>query len=356
MDIAILPRSRDNFIHMLVFIDVFSGFVMLRAIPHDSAEAVAVALLDVISIIGPPRIIQSDRGREFVNAALASLKRCLGIEHRLASSYHPQTDGKVERAISSTKSILFKMLRGSFDHWPLFLPFVQLSYNARISRRTGSSPYVLFFGRPLNGFRDFSTEGAPTVDLDNWKEHQRRLLSIVYPSIALKAANMSQKMQQDFERRRSHSLIPDLSPGTVVTIKDSAYLKDKPRPSHMPKYDGKRYAVVRQTQLGTYILRDMQGNLLDRRVPIDQMKLVRGWRASDRHPGDVYEVEKILDHHFHDPTHTMYYLVKWKGYEELTWEPRHNIIDTHLIRTYNKYHARQSQPRPPPLIPFTPPP
>jgi transposase InsO family protein len=354
MDFAYLPRSRDNYRHLLVITDVFSGFVILRALAHDSAESVATTLLDVISLIGPPRILQSDRGSEFVNAVIDSFSRLTGIERRLASAYHPQTEGKVERAISSVKSIIYKMLKGSFEHWPLFVPFVQLSYNARISRSTGSSPFVLFFGRPLNELRNFSTAGAPPVDLNSWKEHQRRLLSVVYPSIALKAAHMSKQMQQAFERRRSHSLIPNLSPGTVVTLKDPAYLKDRPRPSHMPKYDGNRYVVVKQTQLGTYVLRDLQGNVLDRRVPIDQMKLVRGWRESDRHEGDVYDVERLLDHH-HDTTTDMdYYLVKWKGYDQASWEPKPNILDTRLMDNYHKYRKTHPHYKSKLWFPFVP--
>jgi transposase InsO family protein len=348
MDIAHLPTSRDNYSHLLVFIDVFSGFVILRAIEHESAECVARALLDVIGLIGPPRILQSDQGSSFVNAVINTLTRLTGINHRIASAYHPQTDGKVERAISSTKSLISKMLEGSFDHWPLFLPFVQLSFNNRISSTTGSSPHVLFFGRPMNEFRDYSTEGTPTINLNDWQEHQRRLLSVVYPAIALRAANMAKHRQDEFARLRAATLLPNLTPGTVVTLKDPEFLKGKVRPSHIPKYDGKRYIVVRQTTNGAYILKDSEGNVLDRRVPIDQMKLIRAWRESVDSQGDVYEVERILDHRFDEDDHTTYYLIKWKGYPDPTWEPYANINDRRLITNYfkhrNKNAEQQAQP------------
>jgi hypothetical protein len=162
---------------------------------------------------------------------------------------------------------------------------------------------------------------------------------------------MREKMQQEFKRRRDHSLIPALSPGTVVTLKDSSFLKGQLRPSHMPKYDGQRYVIVRQTQLGTYVVRDMQGNVLDRRIPIDQMKLVRGWRASDVHEGDVYEVERLLDHH-KDSAGITHYLVKWKGYDTPAWEPQHNILDTSLIANYHKYRKKFPHRRAHNWIPF----
>ena len=340
MDVAHLPRSRDNYTNLIVFIDVFTGFVILRPLLHESSESVARALLDVISLIGPPRILQSDQGRPFVSAVIDTLTRLTGIDRRIVSAYHPQADGKVERAISSTKSIICKMLQGSFDHWPLFLPFVQMAFNNRISRVTGSSPHVLFFGRPMNEFRDYSTEGAPVIDLENWKEHQRKLLSIVYPSIALRAANMTKKRQEEFARLRAHTLMPTLPVGTVVTLKDPHFLKGRIRPTHVAKYDGKRYTIVRQTINGTYVLQDSEGNVLDRRVPIDQLKLVRAWRESPDSEGDIYEVEKITDHRFDADENQTYYLIKWKGYAKPTWEPYANISDKRMVTNYMKHINR----------------
>ena len=289
-------RSKDNYEHCLVVVDVFTGFVILRALEHTGADLIARTLFDIMSLLGPPRILQHDRGSNFVCDIMDSFTRMLGIEQRVTSPYHPQADGKVERVIRSTKDIINKMLNGCYDHWPLFLPFVQLSYNARIHRLTGSSPFVLFFGRPLNEFRDYSKEQAPPIDLNKWQLEQHRLLSVIYPAIAQRVAHMDEKTQKYYADLRGDNLIPHLSPGTVVTLKDPQFLKGKTRPKHMPKYLDKRYVVEKCTPHGTYILRDMDGKLLDRRVAIDQIKPLRAWRTSSQHKGDVYEVERILNH------------------------------------------------------------
>jgi transposase InsO family protein len=258
IDLAKFPRSRDGFCHCLVIVDMFTGFIILRALEHESAEAVARALWETICLIGPPRYLQHDRGSHFVNALIATMCRLSGVERLITSPYHPQADGKVERVIGDVKLIISKMLHGSFAHWPLFLPMVQLSYNARISRITGSSPYVLFYGRPLNEFRDFSKEGAPVVDLNAWQQHQKQMLSVIYPAIALRATRMSDKMREDFAKRRAHVLLPDLIPGTVVTIKDPRFLKGKVRPTTSPKYTGQKFIVVKRATQGCYILRDLE--------------------------------------------------------------------------------------------------
>ena len=60
---------------------------------------------------------------------------------------------------------------------------------------------------------------------------------------------------------------------------------------------------------------------------------------------DEYEVEGIVGHHLSDPrTHppelglkpVMLYYVKWKGYDELTWEPVTSFEDMSMVQAYNK--------------------
>ena len=58
------------------------------------------------------KIIQSDNGPEFVNDVIRALVRITGIDHRLISPYNPRADGKVERVIGSTMSIIKKLLHG----------------------------------------------------------------------------------------------------------------------------------------------------------------------------------------------------------------------------------------------------
>ena len=49
--------------------------------------------------------------------------------------------------------------------------------------------------------------------------------------------------------------------------------------------------------------------------------------TNEEDDGD-YEVERLLDHHWDPRTKSYYYLVKWKGYNELfesRWEPRAHL-------------------------------
>ena len=76
-------------------IDVFTGFLMLQALKNQEARTVAAALWEICSIIGPPKVIQSANGPQFISGTIRALTRLLGVEHRFISEYNPLADGKV---------------------------------------------------------------------------------------------------------------------------------------------------------------------------------------------------------------------------------------------------------------------
>ena len=57
-----LPASLDGYTALLVIIDVFTGFVLLRPLETNSAEMVARKLWKIFCTFGLPKIIQSDNG------------------------------------------------------------------------------------------------------------------------------------------------------------------------------------------------------------------------------------------------------------------------------------------------------
>ena len=107
--------------------------LMLSALPSKNAEMIAEKLWQLICVFGPPKIIQSDEGSEFVNAIIHVLLHHEGIKHIKITAYHPQADGKVERMNGTVRLMINKMVRGLHVHWPLYLSFVQLSVNTKIS-------------------------------------------------------------------------------------------------------------------------------------------------------------------------------------------------------------------------------
>jgi hypothetical protein len=82
------------------------------------------------------------------------------------------------------------------------------------------------------------------------------------------------------------------------------------------------------------VLRDHTGDIFDRHVPADQLKLVSKQARSVDEQDDVYEVKKIIDHRGEPGSYE--YLVDWVGYDadDRTWVKDSSFLDHEVIRRY----------------------
>jgi len=320
-----LPPSPDGHQTLLVIIDVFTGFVILRSLKDHEAETVARKLWKVFCLMGFPKILQSDNGGEFVNDVLRAIVKISGIDHRLISAYNPRADGKVERAVGSTTMIIKKLLHGVNENWPIFVPFAQVAFNQKISSLTNSSPFSLMFGRTLNDLTNYnSVDVNNTLSLQEWHEHQEKIISLIYPALSTRIRGVKDKMLKRLYHTR-RQLLPNAIPtGSTVMLVDP-----KRDNKFEPKYLGP-YTIVRRAQNGGYVLKDATGDILHRHVPPDQLKLVD--RSGNYLADNIYTVNKIVDHRGNPGNYE--FLVDWKGYKEQTWEPESNILDYDVVKQY----------------------
>ena len=334
-----LPQSPDGYTALLVIIDVFTGYVVLRPMRTTSAEAVARKLWKVFCTLGLPRILQSDNGPEFVNDTLRALVKLTGLDHRLISPYNPRADGKVERAIGSVMAIIKKLLHGSERHWPLFVPFAQFAFNRKVAVLTGSSPFSLMFGRGPGELEDHTREPPAAVSLADWQSHQEKIAALIYPAVNARVLGAKDRMVAALDKHRRVLLAEKIPAGAIVMLRDPTR-KDK----FEPKYVGP-YTVVRRAHNGAFVLRDATGDILDRHVPLDQLKLIaRRARPKDR-AGDVWEIDHVTAHRGDAGSYE--YRVRWKGFAAAddTWEPADSFLDDAAIRAYWRNRAAPAAPR-----------
>jgi transposase InsO family protein len=96
--------NSNGYEHILVVVDYVSKWV--EAIPCRKAsteEAIQMIKTVVFPRYGVPGILISDGGSHFIGK---DLKRCLaklGIEHRVSTTYHPQTNGQAETSNKQLK-------------------------------------------------------------------------------------------------------------------------------------------------------------------------------------------------------------------------------------------------------------
>ncbi|CDH61355.1 hypothetical protein RO3G_00241 [Lichtheimia corymbifera JMRC:FSU:9682] len=325
--------NRGN-IYLLVMVDVCTRFCVLHALPDKSSDTVVQAVVHTFCDYGFPRYLQSDNGTEFVNALMRKLTESAGFEHRLVTPYHPRANGLAERFVQTTVNVIRKCVQGAIKDWDLYVKPTQLALNNKVASRHGSTPFALMFNRAMNGFRDYSNEEIQQPLTEEELLDRIDLMSkTVFPAIAerTKALDRLRKGKHDTKYRIVH-----YPPGSQVMVKDMLRSRKLD-----PRYEGP-YTVVRETEGGSYILRDEQGLLATRSFAPSQLKLVSQDELVDNNEvydkgGKYYTIQAIVGHQELAPGKYKY-RVRWQGYTEAddTWEPPESFNSPAPIAQYWK--------------------
>ena len=122
----------------------------LEAIPTRSISAITVTAIFIkhwIARFGLPELIISDQGRQFESDLFQRVLQYFGITRRRGTPYHPQTNGRLERAHRTMKSLL-RALQVKFADWEEALPYALFAMRTAVSDR-GYSPAQLVYVEPL---------------------------------------------------------------------------------------------------------------------------------------------------------------------------------------------------------------
>ena len=108
-----LPSSYGNQ-YILVAVDYVSKWVEAVAAPKNDAKTIIKFLKKkIFSHFGVPRVLISDGGSHFCNAQLQKVLGHYHVRHKVASPYHPQTNGQAEVSNRELKRILEKIVASS---------------------------------------------------------------------------------------------------------------------------------------------------------------------------------------------------------------------------------------------------
>jgi len=102
---------------------------------------------------GLPESIVSDRGVQFAAGMMKELNNLLGIQTKLSTAYHPQTDGQTERVNQELEQYLRVFIDHRQEQWPDWLGTAEFAYNNKIHTATKTSPFKANYGQdPRMGF------------------------------------------------------------------------------------------------------------------------------------------------------------------------------------------------------------
>lgn len=145
-----LPTTERGNRYILVLMDYFTKWPEAAAIPNQTAETVAEALVEhVFTRFGAPLQLHSDQGRNFESNVFREVMRLFAIDKTRTTPLHPQSDGMVERFNRTILNYLAKFVDDNQKNWDLCLPLLLMSYRTAVHESTKQTPAMLLFGREL---------------------------------------------------------------------------------------------------------------------------------------------------------------------------------------------------------------
>ncbi|KAI0992319.1 hypothetical protein K3495_g15867, partial [Podosphaera aphanis] len=290
-------------------------------------ETAEVFLNHIVRFAGLPDSLVSDQGRSFIDKTWREICSNLNINHKLSTSYHPETDGQTERTNKTLEVYLRHYVNYHQDDWVKHLPLAEFCYNNHVNSSTGITPFFASFGHhPRLDFRPEDLAPTPRI-IPEFVIQMKKIVEHCSEQITLAQAYQSTYAN---ERRLP---APRYQPGDFVylSLKNIALSRPTKKLDHI--------------RAGPWKITAMKTPLVAKLELPPQFKINNNFHVSLLRPASIgypsqcqtqppslepgsyepetYEVEAILDSRLR--RNKIQYLVRWTGYEDTTWEPSDNL-------------------------------
>ena len=122
---------------------------------------------EIVRLHGVPVSIVSDRDLRFTAHIWRSFQKAMGTRLTMSTTFHPQTDGQLERTIQMLEDMLRACVQDHKGSWEEPLPLVEFVYNNCYHASIQMAPYESLYGRPCRSPICWTEVGeSSTIGLD----------------------------------------------------------------------------------------------------------------------------------------------------------------------------------------------
>jgi len=284
IDVSEIQYSNGRIKFLLLIIDVFTKFVWVFPLKNKSGESVSQVLDKWLNDIDlPPRVFQTDKGREFFNAKVTSVLEKYGVRQQQA--YGTCKAAIAERANKSIQRLMYSYLtERETKKYINVLPKLIQSYNTR--------PH-----RTIKGFTPQQAD-KKSNEKKIWKIYDEKFKSI--------------------PRQKVKFAIGDL-----VRVKIDAKVLSRSSRSYNRQFNEEFYQIRRinnKLQIPMYYLTATD----------DDEDIKGGFYANELSkvsPNSVFQIERVVRSRRASGKRPAQSLVKWQGFSDKwnEWVPSKNI-------------------------------
>ena len=211
VDILEVPISSNNNRYLLIVQDYFTKWTEAIPLPDQTATRITAELIKLFCTHGHSDILHSDQGRNFESTILAQTLQAFGVTKSRTTAYHPQGDGMVEHFNRSLLQLL-RMYVETQSEWERYLPLVLYAYRTSVHSATGSSPFLLMYGRSHS---QAPLTCPPAFDAQSYPAHLQAKLAELHDWVETNLAAVAHKKKSAYDR---HSTLPKFSVGDTVWL------------------------------------------------------------------------------------------------------------------------------------------
>ena len=339
------------------FVDFLSHGVVCEPC-QDTLNSEGYAQLTLRTLIrrkGVPKKFLSDRGSIFISKLVKAIGRIIDAEIKASTAYHHQTVGIVER----WHSVLGAMIRAfrfaeRSDDWDLFLPLLELAYNATTHALTGYSAFYVESGRHPRLPSELFSEPSSTTTVSEFIKEFIEGLNLTWDSLVRKLNLLAISAKDRMDVRRDVTL--KYQEGDKVLLVKGRFVDGVLPKAEFPT-DGP-YIIAKVLPKDNYLLRSRGAMRIHEVVSVDRLLPVneRHIRKLDGAPHDrnngQWPVKAIIDckvttavnNYLQYPKGTprLKYLIWWLDYPRSygTWrESEHLVNVAELVIAYHSKHG-----------------
>jgi transposase InsO family protein len=108
---------------------------------------IEIFIKEIFRLHGIPKIVISDRDVKFTSAFWKELFARKNTNLNFNMSYHPQTDGQIERMNQIVEDMLCMYIRTKVSKWKDYLHLVEFTFNNGYETSAKLSPIDVLYGR-----------------------------------------------------------------------------------------------------------------------------------------------------------------------------------------------------------------
>ncbi|KAE9163340.1 hypothetical protein PF004_g30174 [Phytophthora fragariae] len=143
-----LPKSYKGHTELLIWVDLFTGYVIAKASASRTAQTIAESYEEcVFRRFGASEAIRHDREPGFMSDFFKAFNRILGQRQRATMAYRPQANGTAERMVQTmTRALKMYVADEVQRNWDEYAERLTFAVNTAHDRIRGDTPFFLVHG------------------------------------------------------------------------------------------------------------------------------------------------------------------------------------------------------------------